>query len=193
MNDLINLGVLHGKLVWVNSIDHQGMTGPLWGARTGGGTRDCRFWLPLRSLHSHLNSWLMRDTRLGERTAVEAVGSGFSEAAALTSCEETTIGSPGCEDATWCPALRLYLKRGRRKLHWKKEPLLSCCWFCLAVIMVRKAFTTKKQNNWRIYCLKQTAPCTAEKNNTCDSRNPHVASRRTIPWPPLTSIALARF
>ena len=138
-------------------------------------------------------AWLMRDTRLGERTAVEAVGSGFSEAAALTSCEETTIGSPGCEDATWCPALRLYLKRGRRKLHWKKEPLLSCCWFCLAVIMVRKAFTTKKQNNWTIYCLKQTAPCTAEKNNTCDSRNPHVASRRTIPWPPLTSIALARF
>ena len=28
----------------------------------------------------------------------------------------------------------------------------------------------KKQNNWMIYCLKQTAPHTAETNNTCHLR-----------------------
>ena len=193
MNDLINLGVLHGKLVWVNSIDHQGMTGPLWGARTGGGTRDCRFWLPLRSLHSHLNSLINEGHEIGRKNSSWGRWKWIFWSSSANQLRGNNNRLTGLRRCDMMSCLRLYLKRGRRKLNWKKEPLLSCCWFCLAVIMVRKAFTTKKQNNWTIYCLKQTAPCTAEKNNTCDSRNPHVASRRTIPWPPLTSIALARF
>ena len=60
----------------------------------------------------------MRDTRSDERTVVEAVGSTFAEAAAPTGGEETTTGSPGCEDAKDDVPLVIVLE---------KEPLLSCC------------------------------------------------------------------
>ena len=71
----------------------------------------------------------MRDTRSGKRTAVEAVGSRFAEAAAITRGEETTTGSPGYEDAKDSVPLVAVLETELRKLQWKKEPLLSCCWF----------------------------------------------------------------
>ena len=41
----------------------------------------------------------MRATRSGERTSVEAKGSKFAAATAPTSGDETTTGSPDCENA----------------------------------------------------------------------------------------------
>ena len=89
----------------------------------------------------------MRDTRSGERTAVEAVRSGFAEAAALTSGEETTTGSPGCEGTTDDVPPEVILETGVEETSLKERAAAKLLLVCLAVIMVRKAYTMKKWNN----------------------------------------------
>ena len=87
----------------------------------------------------------MRDTRSGKRTVVEVFSIRFSEAAALTSLEETPTGSPGCRDAKDDIPLLAVLEMGAEETSMEERAAAMLLLVCLAVIMAR---TTERQKKW---------------------------------------------
>ena len=84
----------------------------------------------------------MMDTSLGKRTADDAVGSGFAEAIALTSGEETTTDSPGCDKATDDVPLEAVLETGAAETSIEERAAAKLLLICLAVITARaRAFS----------------------------------------------------
>jgi len=80
----------------------------------------------------------MRATRLGERTAVEAGGNGFAAAAAPTITDETTTGSPSCEDAIEDDVpLMATLEMGAEDTTMEERAAAKLLLVCLAVMMAR--------------------------------------------------------
>ena len=79
----------------------------------------------------------MSDTRSGERTAVEAVGGGFAEAAALTSGEETTTDSLDCEDTNEDVPLVVVLETGAEGATKEERAAAKLLLVCRAVIMAK--------------------------------------------------------
>ena len=80
----------------------------------------------------------MSDTRSGKRTAVEAVGGRFAEAAVLTSGEETTTESLDCEDTNEDVPLVVVLETGAEGASKKERAGAKLLLVCRAVIMAKK-------------------------------------------------------
>ena len=79
----------------------------------------------------------MSATRSGERTAVEAVGGRFAEAAALTSGEETTTDSLDCEDTNDDVPLVDVLETGAEGATKEERAAAKLLLVCRAVITAK--------------------------------------------------------
>ena len=89
----------------------------------------------------------MMDTSSGERTAGEAVGSGFAETIGLTSGEEATTDSPGCDKGTDDVPLEAVLETGAAETSMEERAAAKLLLVCLAVITARATERRKKRNN----------------------------------------------
>ena len=89
----------------------------------------------------------MSDTRSGERTAVEAVRSGFAEAAALTSGEETTTDSLDCEGTNEDVPLVVILDPGAEGASKEERAAAKLLLVCRAVITERLLLETNSTSH----------------------------------------------
>ena len=87
------------------------------------------------------------DTSSGERTVDEPVESGFAETIGLTSGEETTTDSPGCDEATDDVPLEAALETGAAETSIEERAAAKLLLVCLAVITARTAERRKRRNN----------------------------------------------
>lgn len=78
---------------------------------------------------------------------MEAIGSGFAKAPALTSREETTTGSPGCGDVKDDVPHVAILETGAEETSMEERAAARPLLVCLAVIMARTTERQKKRNN----------------------------------------------
>ena len=148
----------------------------------------------------------MRATRSGERTAVEAEGSGFAAGTVPTSGEETTAGSPDCENVMEDAVLfEAEVDTGAEDTIMGGRAAAKLLLVCLAVMRTKderdgrsnqsprleeEQIRQKKQYKRMVRRLKQTAQHhTAGTHNTHDSRKAlYVTSKHMVPCPLLTSI-----
>ena len=84
---------------------------------------------------------------MGERTVVEAVSSKFADTAALTNGDETTTGSPGCEDVKDDVPYVAVLETGAEETSIEERATARLLLICLAVIMSKMTERQKKRNN----------------------------------------------
>lgn len=86
----------------------------------------------------------MSDTKSGERTVVEAVGSGFAEATALTSGKETMTDSLDTNEDV---SLVVVLETGTEGASKEERAAAKLLLVCRAVITAKTTERRKKQNN----------------------------------------------